>query len=418
MAGLRNLRPVPDPLGSYLRPSSRDHKVLLQMLVEGKRIGTGLVADPCLTDRQRDMLSEARHRGVETVLDPRTVDLSTVGGFTRSGVAELPWAGAEPHTAAGLRGASGALLVRQIVTAVEVGGHSAVLAPSHYVDGPQDPWVDVDSALTRALRRELDGRGLTRVPIYYPLVVRATVLRDASRRDELVGKLAGLPIDALWLRVHPFGTRTSGPLALRRYLEMCRALHPLGLPLVAEHSGTVGVALLAFGAVGGIESGVTLSEGVNLDGYLKPPDPKAKPFARAPRVYLHEIGAFLEPKQAEVFFAARGMKSAHGCRDSDCCPRGWRDMQLDPRRHFVGQRSREVASLSVVPDSLRAGYYLENFLRPASDRALRAAEVEPSLDVARKRLESWRGTLGSDLASHPGFSVSGPAAGKRLRRTA
>ncbi len=418
MAELRTLRPVPDPLGSFLRPSSRDHKVLLQMLVEGKCVGTGLIADPCLGERQRDLLGEARRQGLETVLDPRTVDLSTVGGFARSGVAELPWAGSQPHTPADLTGPPGALAVRQLVTVVEAGGQSAVLAPTHFLDGPADPWLAVDAELTRELRRQLDGRGLSHVLIYYPLVVRAALLRAAEHRDWVIAGLAGLPIDALWLRVHPFGTTTSGPLALRRYIEVCRALHVLRVPLVAEHSGTVGVALLAFGAVGGIESGVTIAEGVNLDGYLKPPNPAATPFAHAPRIYLHEIGAFLDRKKAETFFAARGMKTAHACRSSDCCPRGWRDMHIEPRRHFAAQRSREVATLSAVPESLRAGYYLENFLRPASDRALRAAEAEPTLTSARKRLESWRGTLGADLASHSKFTISVPAAGKRLRRSA
>jgi len=418
MVELRALRPVRDPLGSYLSPSSRDHKVLLQMLVEGKPVGSGVVADPCLAERQRDLLGEARRQGVETVLDPRTVDLSTVGGFARSGVRDLPWAGVAPHTPADLTGAAGALAVRQLVSFVEASGHSAVLAPTHYLEGPGDPWVGVDTELTRELRRELDGRGLRQVLIYYPLVVRASVVRDVERRDRLVAGLARLPIDALWLRVHPFGTTTSGPLALRRYLQLCRALHRLRVPLVAEHSGTIGVALMAFGAVGGIESGITTIEGVNLDGYLKPPNPAATPFAPAPRVYLHEIGAFLDPKKAGGFFAARGMKTAHGCRTTECCPRGWRDMQLDPRRHFIAQRSREVAALSAVPDMLRAGHYMENFLRPASDGALRAAETEPSLTAARKRLESWRGSLGADLANHSSFTISVPAAGKRLRRSA
>jgi len=237
------------------------------------------------------------------------------------------------------------------------------------------------------------------VLIYYPLVVRAAALRDTAFRDRLMPALTGLPVDALWLRIHPFGTTASGPLALRRYLELCRALHSLGVPLVAERSGTVGVALLAFGAVGGIESGVTLAEAVNLDGYLKTPKPGATPFAQPPRVYLHEIGAFLDPKKAGGFFAHRGMK-------------------LEPRRHFATQRAREVAALSAVPEALRAGHYLENFLRPATDRAVRAAEVEPSLATARKRLESWRGTLGADLADHSSFTMSAPAAGKRLRRIA
>lgn len=418
MVELRPLRAVPDQLGNYLRPSSRDHKFLLQMLVEGKPVGTGLIADPCLVERQRELLGEARRQGVETVLDPRTVDLSTAGGFTRSGVSDLPWAGVSPHAPADLAGKAGALAVHQLVSCVEAGGHSAVLAPTHYLDGPADLWVSVDTELTQELRRELDRRGLGHVLIYYPLVVRAKMLQDVGRRDQLIAALTGLPIDALWLRVHPFGTTTSGPLSLRRYLEACRALHALGVPLVAEHSGTIGVALMAFGAVGGIESGITTTEGVNLSGYLNPPKPDAKHFAPAPRVYLHEIGAFLDAKKASGFFAVRGMKTAHGCRGTDCCPRGWRDMQLEPRRHFAGRRSREVAALSAVPETLRAGHYLENFLRPASDRALSAADAEPSLTAARTRLESWRGTLGADLAHHSSFTSSVPAAGKRLRRSA
>ena len=360
---------------------------------------------------------EARRHGVETVLDPRSLDLSTVGGYARRGVADLPWAGNRPHTPADLTGAAAALVVRQLVSAAETGGHSAVLAPTHYLDGPGDPWVAVDAELARQLRRELDGRGLGHVLIYYPLVARAALLREPAHRDRLVAALAGLPIDALWLRVHPFGTTSSGPLALRRYLEVCRGLHRLGVPLVGEHTGTIGVGLLAFGAVGGIESGITIAEGVNLDGYFRVPKPDAKPFAPPARVYLHQIGAFLDAKKAAGFFAVRGMKTAHGCQ-SDCCPRGWRDMQLEPRRHFVATRAREVAALSAVPESLRAGHYLENFLRPASDQALRAAEAEPALAPARKRLESWRGTLGTDLASHSSFTTSAPAAGKRLRRSA
>lgn len=418
MLDLRALRAVPEPLGSYLRPSSRDHKILLQMLVEGRFVGTGLVADPCLADRQRDLLEEGRRQGLETVLDSRAIDLSTIGGFVRGGVRDLPWARPRPHTAVDLGGPSGVLLVRRLASFVEGGGHSAVLAPTHHLDGPDDPWLRVDADLTRHLRRELDGRGLQHVLIYYPVVARAGMLRDADRRDRLVEGLAGLPIDALWLRVHPFGTTTSGPLALRRYMEMCRALHVLNMPLIAEHSGTVGVALLAFGAVGGIESGITIAEGVNLDSYFKPPNPTDKPFAPAPRVYLHEIGAFLDPKKAEKFFDYRGMKTTHGCHNSDCCPRGWRDMRLEPRRHFVARRAREVGGLSAVPQTLRAGHYLENFLRPATDRALRAAEAEPTLARARKRLESWRGTLGAEIASHSDFTVGIPAAGKRLRRSA
>lgn len=414
----RVLRPVPDPLGCYLRPGRNDHKVLLQMLVDGANVGTGLVADPVLRARQADLMSEARRLGVETVLDPRTVDLSTPGGVSRSGVTDLPWAGPALHTPQLLAGPAGRMLSHQIAATVERDGYSAVLAPTHAIDDLSDPWVRVDQNLTHTLRAELNALGLHDVLIYYPLVTRSAALLSSEARELLAAALAGLPIDAVWLRLHPFGTPTAGPLALRRYLETCRALHGLGLPLVAEHSGTVGVALLAFGAVGGIESGITLGEHVDLTTVLRAPKPDAKPFTPAPRVYLHAIGAFVDVDAAAGLFEARGMKALHGCHNTQCCPRGWLDMRLEPRRHFIGHRAREVAHLSGMPDSLRAGQYLENFLRPASDRAVRTAEVAPSLIRVRRRLDSWRGTLGAELSQHSSFTVSAPAAGKRQRRSA
>lgn len=413
----RTLRPVPDPLGSYLR-IGRDHKVLLQMLVDGRPVGTGLVADPCLDARQADVRNEARRRGVEVVFDPRTLELSTEGGFTRAGVQDLPWAGTAPHAPQDLAGAAGTLAARQIATAVAEGGYSGVLAPTHLLGSSSDPWVGVDASLTRALRSALNEVGRADTPIYYPLQIRSSLFVDAEQRQRLISSLRTLPIDAIWLRVHPFGTSTSGPLALQRYLDACQALHTLGVPLVAEHSGTVGVALLAFGAVGGIESGITLTERVNFDGFVRRPKPDGKGFAPQARVYLHEIGGFLAVPSATSFFEQRGMKAAHGCHSASCCPRGWRDTLHDPRPHFVASRSREVAGLTSVPESLRAGHYLENFLRPASDKAMRAAQVTESLEPVRARLDSWRGTLGARLASRSAFTTSPPAAGHLLRRSA
>lgn len=415
----RTLRPVPDPFGSYMRPGYQDHGDVLQLLVEGRSIGSGLVADLRWASRQGDMLAEARRCGVETVLDPRSVDLSTPGGFVRGHARELPWAATRPHRPFDLTDLAGAAFISSIVDAVQHGQFSAVLAPTHYLAAAGDPWLAVDGQLTVQLRRELDRRGLDHVLIYYPLIMKADLLRRPEVQREMVAALGSpLPIDALWLRVHPFGTTNSGPLVLRRYLEMCRALHQVGVPLVAEHSGGVGVALLAFGAVGGIESGITYAEAVNLDNMFKPPRPEEKGFSPVPRPYLHELAAFLDPGLAEDFFARRGMKTAHGCQDAACCPRGWRDMQLQPRRHFLLRRAREVAAISAAPPSLRAGYYMENFLRPASDRAVRAAEAAPALHTVRRRLDSWRGTLGAELDKHSAFTASAPAAGKRLRRSA
>src|SRR3954447_15308774 len=95
----RLLRPVGPPLGLYLRPGRNDHTSLTALMAENRANVTGLVLDPCLEDRHEDLRVEAAQHDLETVLDPRTVDFSTVGGITRGGVPERPWAGdALPQT--------------------------------------------------------------------------------------------------------------------------------------------------------------------------------------------------------------------------------------------------------------------------------------------------------------------------------
>lgn len=413
---VRALRPVSDPLGSYLRVGRQDHTFLAQMLVDGKAV-SGLVADPAQAEQHKDLWAEARHQGVETVLDPRSLELSTPGGILRGGAIDLAWAPIGIHTPDSLYGRAGEDLCDQLVDAVVTASHSAILAPTHFLASAGDPWLDVDADLTHTLRSSLNKAGLREVPIYYPLITKTENFYDPHWRDAIITSLSRLPIDAVWLRIHPFGTAKSGPLALKRYLGACRDLHRLGRPLVGEHTGAVGVGLMAFGALGGIESGITVIDHTDLSDWLRVPKKRGGGGGEA-RVYLHQLGAFLDRSKADALLSRPGMKSAHACLDTSCCPRGWKDTHMRYREHFVTQRECEVRALSSIPEPLRAGHYLESFLRPASDKAVRASEVEPALLPVRKRLDSWRGTLGNDLVSNPTHSFSPPAAGKRHRQSA
>lgn len=413
MDGPRLLRPVGPALATYLRPGHRDHTTLLNLLAEVPETLAGVVLDPCLEPRQRELREEAREAGVETVLDPRALELSTEIGFERTGLQQLPWASSAHDTPLSLQGDAADVFVDSLAAYMVEKQFSAVLAPSHYISPDDDDWLDVDADLTRRLRRALDSRAAFETLIYYPLAIHASRFRDASERRRLVHLLRALPIDALWLRVHPFGSN-SGQLAVRRYIEACKDFHQLGIPLVAEHAGAAGVALLAFGAVGGIESGITYGEQYNVGGLFRAPR-EGSPFSPQARVYLPELGAFLSRKQAEAFFDNRQMKGSFGCRDTSCCRRGTVDTLRDPRPHFIRQRLLEVARVSRAPETLRSQVYLEDFLRPATDLALRAARVEPALDTTRKRLEGWRSALGA--MAHEGRITSFASApeGRRMQ---
>jgi len=341
------------------------------------------------------------------------MELGTPSGF-RESVTRLPWAGIAQHRPGDLEGSPGTKFISQLIDFAVPRRFTAILAPAHLLRATNDPWMAADQRLVHELREQLDRAGQQSVPIYYPLAITASLFGNADSRQHFKAVLSTLPVDAVWLRIHPFGSR-SGPASLRRYVEACRDLHRLGLPLVAERSGTIGVALLAFGAVGGIEGGVTLGEHFSAAGLLREPR-KGSAFLPQARVYFPELATFLDRKRANRFLENRSMKSSFACRDTTCCRRGAQDMLANPRRHFLIRRLGEVRRVSETPDSARAQQYMEEILRPATDRIVRASKVEPSLEGNRRRLESWRHVLGAIIATGRPASFSAVPSGRRIAK--
>jgi hypothetical protein len=375
---------------------------------------TGLVCDAHDSDHHEELRRAARERHLETVLDPKAFELSTMRGPLNQKLAALAWAGTQlPHDSRRLRGAGAEWMTALIADEVAGRNYSAVLNPTHLLSSVDDEWLSVDIELARNLRRALDQHGLQQVTIYFPLTLRSKVFHNSAARERVMRALADAPIDAVWLRIHPFSSSQAGPLVLRSYIEAARDLHRLGLPIVGERTGTAGVALMAFGAIGGIESGVTHGERFDVNNLFKPPRPGDKPFAPSPRVYLSAIGGFVSRAQAAALMSRPRMQATFGCRDTDCCTRGHADTDRDPRRHFLLQRQREIKELGLRPEPVRAGIYLEDFLRPASDLALRAAKVDPIFESARQRLEHWRLALGALHKSGPPPSFAKTPDGQR-----
>ncbi len=405
----RLIRPLPNPLGLYFRPGYLDQSALLALLAEGRSAFTGIVFDPSWENRREELHAEVLRRDLESVLDTRAMELATKGGFNKTR-AKLAWAGIRPHRPEDLAGPGGYRLADSIAEYVADKRFSVVLAPAHYISSANDPWLRIDEAVTGRLRRMLDANGQSEVLVFYPLALPGKIFRDREQRSALKLILARLRVDAIWLRVHPFGT-DCGPSTLRGYIEACRDLHDLGVTLVAERSGTVGLALMAFGAVGGIESGVTIGEKFDASRLFRPSE-RSKPFSAHSRVYLPDLGIFLTPAQAKEMFQAPRMKT-FACRDTDCCRAGPLDMIREPRRHFVIQRMRgEVGRLSQVTKQARASVYLEEMLRPATDRLPRVLRAKFSEDTHRKlengrqKLERWRYTLGKLAKDHPATTFS------------
>jgi hypothetical protein len=141
-----------------------------------------------------------------------------------------------------------------------------------------------------------------------------------------------------------------------------------------------------------------------------------------PRVYISAIGAFMKRADAEALMKNPSVKNWFSCQHP-CCSRGGLAATIaDPRRHFVVNRVAEVRGLAEVPVSMRPAYYMENWLRRASDRATKAMQIQPSLEPHRVHLDAMRSTMAAiieeDASPSPSHPVTRSAVHMRVRRGA
>ena len=315
------------------------------------------------------MITQASTMGLDIILDPKSHAAAFVGGFT-STLGALPWGLGRQSALSDFAGGEGMRRADEIAAFVLEHDISAVLAPTHLVSGPNDPWFDADRRVAMRLRSLLPGRGL-----FYSLAVPMQALRDADLRAALVEGLRGVDVDALWLKVENFGADATGD-KVRAYIEAVTDFHALGIPVVADHaSGIPALALMAFGGVGGAAHGVMMLEGFKASSWKRPTT--GTPRLPAPRAYVHGLD-LLVPKAdaARLIEHSTRVRAQHVCRDPQCCPRGYRDMLDHPVRHYLHRRTREIEALSATPFAVRPAFLMENSVRPRSDALAAAAALD------------------------------------------
>jgi hypothetical protein len=173
------------------------------------------------------------------------------------------------------------------------------------------------------------------------------------------------------------------------------------------------LALVGFGAGGALATGITTGDQFDINRLKREREKENGGFS-APRVYISELQTFLSRKLAGSFFEKRLAQSYYACKNDSCCKRGVHDMLAEPRRHFLRTRLDEIARLSALPEAIRPDGYMDQFLRPATDMIVKAANAEPSLQKARSRLESWRTTLSGILTEERPRTFSPAPNGRRI----
>ena len=192
------------------------------------------VFDPLYDHRHSELRHLVAERNRDAILDPRTQELGTRGGFDER-MSKLPWGLDRPHRSDDFSDVGSRRMVESIARNVVEKGYTAVLAPTHYIASANSPWLEIDVRSTADLRRRLDEAGAGDVPIFYSLAVSYETFRTAGKRGTIQDKLKGLPIDSLWIKVSQSCALTHP--AVRNVVDGAAGFRSLGVPLVGDLMG-------------------------------------------------------------------------------------------------------------------------------------------------------------------------------------
>lgn len=371
----RALRPRPDPLAFYVRVGFNDHLELLNLIATGESGMFGFVIDAQNVVRHRDLMIEARRRGFDVILDPKTHPLALPYGHKES-LGALPWGGDRHHTLADFDAGSGRDKVARIIGFAAANDFTQVLGPTHLLAGANDPWLRRDIAMMGRAADEIASSG-KRINLIYPLALPMAVLRKRDERQAILHAIADAPCEAIWLKVENFGDHSTGEKTAA-YIAACREFDERKVPLVGDHVGGLpGLGALATGGLGGIAHGVTGQQNFSASSWRRPSKGGG---GSNWRVYLPTLDLLMKPDAAQAFMRNPRLKAKCGCRDTHCCPHGVKDMIERPVRHAVYQRAREVEQLGATAPSLRAVTYMDERVRRVSDDVASIAAM-PNLDA-------------------------------------
>lgn len=385
-------------IGLFLRVGHNEHRQLEAIAERNRFVPSRIVIEASRFDAQTELIETVRDKGAEIVLDTTVGELSSIGRYDGS-CKVLPWAKkGRPIEPEDLGSRGRRALAEKIGAFVEAKRIDTVLAPTHFVTGARDPWIEIDLECCRVLRSALDSRGLSDVTIDYPLIIPYSVLCDSAHRSALIDLLRDHPIENLWFRISHFGA-DARPVSVSRVISGLATFHDLGRPIVVDHvGGLAGLALVAFGAASAIAHGVGEKERFDARAWSVPRGRHKG--GRSNRIYLPGIDRHFKWNEAQLLFNARGGRRLLACSDPDCCPQGMNDMRKDPKGHFLTQREKQVQDLVRFHEQRRIDRYLDQHLRETDRTARQAAllkvdseGISAALQRQTRRLDQMRGVL-------------------------
>lgn len=390
--------PVPsqDPIAQFVR-IGYDHRQMDELLAAGRFPVDRVVVRAALVPQQGDLLAALRAAHRETVLDTGVIDLVHPWRY-KTNASNVPWAAeGRPLKRSDITRRD---FVHSIARFVIEHEFDAVLSPTHYLENVTDGRFDANVIACERLRDALDREGGPEIPIDYHLSIAHTALRDPTQRAYVIQRLANIPAQNLWLHVSPFGINSSAAV-VRRFIETAYDLLTLKTPIIVDGvAGLPALALLAFGAAGGIAHGVTQHERFTAPSRSEPKRQNGRGGSQAVRALVPALDWQLSRPEYDLVVAAPGGRRAIACADRSCCPRGVDDTWDKPKAHYLRQRRLPLENLANIPNLHRAEHFL-NFDLAQIERKAREIgrlkitdeQLKAKIDERVKRIEKFYGVF-------------------------
>lgn len=411
MSNVRQLFPDRPLLGHFVRVGNTGYSQVEELLEKGRLTIDRAVFDAGLLGRQEGLLNALARAGSELILDPNVAELSSIRHFDGA-LKAAPWAIAGRRLSLeDFRGIQGLERIARIAEFAVKHTFHTVLAPTHLLmTGVADAAFRVDLELVEKLRTALDAEGGQRIAIDYTLILAAGVLKDPKFAEAFVRAAQGLPVENVWVRSSGFGS-TVTPIAVVRYVRALRGLLPAARPIIVDGAaGFAGVAVLAFGAAAGLAHGIGVHESFKASEWhnKRPTTAGGQP----KRVLVNALDRQLRPEHMQAILNATNGRRLISCNDPHCCPGGLKDMQENPKAHYLYQRRHSIEELSRVPYGRRGDHFVTRIVGVAVDQArsldrLRIADdnTKKVISESRDRVERIHEVLeyfhaNTDLAKH------------------
>ena len=417
------LHGTPPEIGLLHRVDRQDHRMLEKLHAANRFRPSRAVFSATSIATQSDLLKVLKDDGVEIVLDPNTVDLSSVGRYGGKS-ADLPWAITNrPLKPADLLEPE--LLQRIAVFAAEY-GVNRVLAPSCFNADLEDNALALNIEAAHRFGEILKEIAGDQVAVDFVLATRYRAFNDRANRVRCVSRLSQGDFEYLWLRIADYGADAPAS-KIQRYILSASDYSSLRKPLIADLSGGVaGLAPAAFGVISGIAQGVSSLQRLDASSLLSLPKPRPAleeggGFGIPRRVYLPQLDRALKVRDLQTILNSRGARRLLLCQD-DCCPHG-AEMLENPKAHSLNQQIKQIRRLQAVPFHRRTEIFIDREIKEMSRTARQTSQLrvgDPSLvkilgraakNIEDKRmvLEGLQQRADGKLFTAPPLPASSPA---------